>query len=106
MPLPLIILGAGALGALGGAGAAKGTAAIRSRISVESTVEVGCPACGNGGPHQFVFINRSWAGGAVVGVLAGALGGAVSGMVARRVFRCGSCGSPMYKNGEATRMEC
>ena len=97
MPLPLIILGAGALG---GVGAAKGTAAIRRRINVESTIEVKCPSCKSGGPHQFVFINRSWAGGAVVGVLAGAVGGTVSGMVARRVFRCSSCGCPMYKNGK------
>ena len=96
MPLPLIILGAAALGA----GAAKGTAAIRRRINVETTVEVGCPACGSGGPHQFVFINRSWAGGAVVGVLAGGVGGAISGMGARRVFRCRSCGVAMYKNGK------
>lgn len=98
MPLP--ILAVIALGAVGGVAARGAVGKVRNWLNNGETVVVSCPRCGNNGPHDFVFIDRSWATSAAVGVLTGAVGGAFMGAIAKRVFKCKSCNTAMYKNGD------
>jgi hypothetical protein len=95
MPFPLLLLAP-----LAGALCAKVASAIRSEMNEGETVRVRCRSCGDDGPHAFSHIDRSWAGGAVIGVATGGVGGAISGMVADRVFHCRSCGVSMLESGE------
>lgn len=97
MPLPIIAVLA--LGAAGAAAAAKGAASVRRWMNKGETIRVPCRRCSSEGPHEFVTIDRSWAGAVAIGMLVGGFGGAVAGAVARRIFGCKSCGAAMYEDG-------
>lgn len=99
MPLPLLVIMA-LSGAGAGAAVSKGTAAIRGWLNKGEKVQTPCRRCGNEGPHEFVAIDRSWVGGATIGILVGGIGGAVAGAVAKRIFRCSLCSAAMYESGE------
>lgn len=97
MPLPIVP--ALILGAVGGAAAGKGTAKIRELWNKGETVSVACPRCDNSGPHEFAMIDRSWGAAAAVGAAVGAVGGTIGGMLAKRIFRCRGCHRSMYEDG-------
>lgn len=97
MPLPLLAVFA--LGAIGGTATAKGTAALRGWLNEGESITCRCRRCGNTGPHVFKTIDRSWAGGAVIGAAVGAIGGTVAGVVAKRIFACRRCDAVMYEDG-------
>lgn len=97
MPLP--ILAAMALGALGGSVASKGTKATREYLNRGETTHACCHHCGHEDDHAFSHIDRGMAAGVVLGAAGGAIAGTAGGILARRVFTCSRCEEPMYEDG-------